>query len=332
MDMMNALHKPTIHLTLKPGFAKSGDASHLSVTYTVENPNVHNGGVLFTYDTLLGIVPAYPYTEADIHGFDDAGPLGLTFAKKEGSNVQEWLPERDTKGNVTLQMVAYPRKVDITTPIAGRVDLRTDRGGLIGSGSWFLPTYARQGILTHVLEWDLQKAPKDTRAVWSYGEGPGRIVREGLANTFIQTVFMVGQINSYPAGPRYGPLPGFCGCYWFGELIPNLDRLKQFNSDLFAPMSELFKDEQGSYRVFIRSTVKGWGGSGFLASYVLEYDEQSIHENDSDVMHLFGHEMVHSFAVLSENENDEDNGWYIEGTYLYGMHELTSLLSVSNVV
>ncbi|KAF5538690.1 peptidase M61 domain-containing protein [Fusarium phyllophilum] len=102
-------------------------------------------------------------------------------------------------------------------------------------------------------------------------------------------------------------------CYWFGNLLPNLDRLKTYNTSLYPKMAEHFGVSGESYRVFIRKTKVGFGGTGFIRSYVLEYDESVADETDDSLLLLFTHDMIHSFSDLSHEEDGYDNDWFSEG-------------------
>lgn len=78
-------------------------------------------------------------------------------------------------------------------------------------------------------------------------------------------------------------------------------------------MADFFQDLNSSYRVFIRTAPRGWGGSAFLGSYILEYSDTILDEADAEVTSLLAHEMVHSFTAMSNEENGEENAWYREG-------------------
>ena len=314
---------PALRLRIKPSFSSSNEATHLSLTFSLQQPQTGPHRVLFTFSTFNDNVPSHPYKENDIHAEDAAGRLHLNFFSpndKSGGQeefLQEWRVHRDVVGDVTLKMDVYPRKVNINTPLGARVDLRTDQGGLQGAGRWFLPRLLAEDstrLYTNIVEWDLCSAPPRTRAIWSHGEGPQAVIKVGTTSTLVDTVYMVGPIQSYPPKAMPGSVPGFCGSYWFGRLPKNLDRLKDFNSAIFKPMAEMFKDEGSSYRIFIRSAVLGYGGTGFDASYVLEYDGRTAMNSDQDIQALFAHEMVHSFIQMPpEKDDSDDNGWFVEG-------------------
>ncbi|OAA69450.1 pdz/dhr/glgf [Cordyceps fumosorosea ARSEF 2679] len=303
---------PALSLRIRPIFTPRGDVSHLSVSFTVPKSALTGSNPHLNYTTWFGNFAAHPYTESDIYATDTVGRLPFIFVD-ETSTLQQWRLGRDPVSDLTIKMDVFPRKVDIHTAPGPRVDLRFDQGGLVGTGAWFLPEVAQGSFYTHSVEWDLSTAPPGTRAVWTYGEGPRRVEQHGTVDTFARSVFMVGPIQSSPPGPRLRSSPGTCTTYWFGNLPPILQRVKGFNTELYTPMADFFQDLSGSYRVFIRTAPRGWGGSSFLSSYILEYSNSILDVADEEVTGLLAHEMVHSFTALSNEENGDENAWYIEG-------------------
>ncbi|GMF74397.1 unnamed protein product [Aspergillus oryzae] len=143
--------------------------------------------------------------------------------------------------------------------------------------------------------WNLARAPEGTRAVWSYGEGPGPVAKDGKPDVVSNSIFMVGPVNSYPGtSDSFG-----AKIYWFGELPENLQRLNQYNFLLFPKLAGFFQREDASYRVFIRKVIRGFGGGSCLESYMLEYDGMGWKETDEDLVALFSHEMIHSFSLMN---------------------------------
>ncbi|OAR01066.1 hypothetical protein LLEC1_06731 [Akanthomyces lecanii] len=303
---------PVISLRIRPHFTPGGDVSHLSVSYTIPKSAFTGSNPHLNYTTWFGNFAAHPYTESDIYATDTAGRLPFIFVD-ETSTLQQWRLGRDPFSELTLKMDVYPRKIDSHTAPGPRVDLRFDQGGLIGTGGWFLPQVAQRDVYTHTVDWDLSTAPPGTRAVWTYGEGPCRVEQLGTIDTFTRSCFMVGPIQSSPIGPQLHPAPGTCATYWFGNLPPVLQRLKSFNTDLYTPMADFFQELDGSYRVFIRTAPRGWGGSSFLGSYILEYSDTILEAADEEITHVLAHEMVHSFTALSNEDDGEENAWFIEG-------------------
>ncbi|OHE99931.1 hypothetical protein CORC01_04832 [Colletotrichum orchidophilum] len=299
---------PLYSLELTPRFDADG-VSSLGVLLRLQLPAIKAGEPVFTFDSFSANVPGHPFKEEDINSTDDAGPLDIRFHNlpPEGRDrKQQWFFNREHQGDVILQFDVFPRKVNIRTPLGARVDLRRDQGGLHGAGLWFLPQLIADQLFTVVVKWNLPAdAPASTRCVWSYGEGTKPIVRVGRSNILRNTVYMVGPVQS-SAGASSS------ACYWFGDLPSNLDRLKGYNTALFPKMEDYFGLSGGTYRMFMRKSIVGYGGTGFDASYMLEYDDRSINVADDSLLLLFTHEMVHSFAMIDPGEANE-NEWFIEG-------------------
>lgn len=114
---------------------------------------------------------------------------------------------------------------------------------------------------------------------------------------------MVGPIQSYP-NVISDKKSDYLACYWFDKLPVNLDRVKAFNSELFTKMVRYFESRGEKHRVFIRKTLVGFGGTGSLGSYVLEYYDTVKDETDDSLITLFTHEMVHKFPQIDEEEDD----------------------------
>ncbi|PYI35267.1 peptidase M61 domain-containing protein [Aspergillus indologenus CBS 114.80] len=305
-----------LNLTITPHFT-ADEADRLSVQLTLQDPRCAAHDPLFLFETSYGNVPAHPYNEHDITASDAAGQLSLSFTDPTDPTTtdQEWRVDRDTVGDVQLRFRVTPRAVDRTTPIGPRVDLRRDQGGLIGNGRWFLPRPADERVYRHVVAWDLSHAPPRTRAVWSFGEGPDPVVRAGPPTVLIDSVYMVGPIESYPrnhhavvaASPR-------AQVFWFGQLPGNLQRLHPYTILLYPKLAAFFRNPDAvSYHIFIRRVLRGFGGHGCQGSYVLEYDASSEEETEEELVALFSHEMVHSFVMMGPETDGYGNGWFIEG-------------------
>jgi len=300
---------------LRPFFADD-QATHIDAVLTLKAPNVKAGEVLYDYETTFGNVPAYKYGDILVAS-DSSGPLPITIRPDDNdTTVEQWCASRDTHGDVTLTLQPRPRDVDINTPIGPRSDLRCDQGGLIGGVRSFLPRVDANGdTYRFIVEWDLSHAPGGTRAVWTYGEGPEPVVKEGHIGMLWNTVLMVGPINSSPPAfterPR-GP-EGECSTYWFGTLPPYLDAVKDFPHELFIFAAPFFEAEHDNYGMFIRKVVRGFGGTSFESSYVLEYSEDAETKSDCALVNLLAHEMVHTWARIGGEEDGSQNLWFLEG-------------------
>ncbi|KAJ5363601.1 trypsin-like serine typically contains c-terminal pdz domain protein [Penicillium cataractarum] len=308
--------RPTIWLRLTPHFDSLG-VSALSVRLEIfqEFPT---GQPMFVFNTFLDNVPAPPLEESDVIAIDDQGALPFKFVNiptKGRNRQQHWCPVRAVKGTLVIAYDVSARKVDKFTPVGTRIDLRRDQGGLQGVGKWFLPQLISDLTYTNVVEWRLpSNAPQETRCLWSFGEGPKAIKRVGKSDAIWDSVYMAGPIRSYPeTKPEFYNSEGFSVCHWFGSLPENLDRIKGYNTELFPRMMAHFRSHDETYHVFIRKVPFGYGGTGFLSSYVLEYDETIHAASDDALTRLFTHEMVHSFSKMDHEDGGYDNAWFTEG-------------------
>ncbi|PYH92832.1 hypothetical protein BO71DRAFT_451163 [Aspergillus ellipticus CBS 707.79] len=259
---------------------------------------------IFDYDKFWGNVPSHPYTPDDIHAEDDAGPLFLRFEAANSVNspsLNNWTVSRDVIGDLVLKFDVHPRQVDITTPLGARIDLRRDHGGLLVAGRWFLPRLLHDQERLYTLRWDLSEAPEDTRAIGNFGEGPGPLQKTGFWRTLFKSVYMVGPVQSFPENSADIDATRKAITYWVGHLPAKVDSLKNYNSEIYPKMSSFFNDVDHSYRVFFRQWIRDYGGSGFLDSHILEFDDTVSKEEDSALKSIFTHEMVHGFAVVSES-------------------------------
>lgn len=190
---------PEYTILFQPRCDESG-INRLYVSITLESPGTKALETLCHLETCYGNVPTHEFMESSVHAIDGSGPLRLTFAASVSKLTIDWRVARDIVGDVSLQFEVYPRVVDSTTPPGPRVDLRHDQGGLIGSGCWFLPEPVYCRNFKFQVEWDLSLTPANTRAVWSFAEGPRRSMATGPIELLLNSVFMVGPINSSSVG------------------------------------------------------------------------------------------------------------------------------------
>ena len=310
--------RPSILLTLTPNFNTLEHIVSLSAILEVHDArHIHPGQVLLEMKMVDGNVPSNDYQGTNaIKATDEYGILPLTFNDAE-NRMRYWYSSRVPHGIITIEFEAFPRAVNNHTPVGPRVDLRMDQGGIIGAGSTFIPVPPyRDTILDIYLNWNLSGAPEGTAAVWSFGDG-AKSSKTGAVDVLSKSNFMVGPINKYTRKitPEHGVSKDF-GIYWFGNPRAfDIVKVARITSKLFEKMAPFFKDTKDSYRVFLRfNPYRGFGGSGFLRSFVLEYDPYLIIDED-DLLCLLTHEMVHNWPLMEqESEGDSEEGaWYVEG-------------------
>jgi hypothetical protein len=207
--------------------------------------------------------------------------------------------------------------VDEHTPVGPRVDLRMDQGGMIGTGSTFIPLPPNRDTIFDIhLNWNLSGAPEGTTAVWCFGDGV-KSRKTGTVDVLSETTFMVGPINKYTKkiAPEHGVTEDF-GVYWFGNPRAfDIQKVARISEILFGKMAPFFEDTEDSYKIFLRiNPYRGFGGTAFLQCYVLEYDPYVVIDEDSFLTFL-AHEMVHNWPQMEqESEGDSAEGaWYSEG-------------------
>src|SRR2546429_357163 len=104
-----------------------------------------------------------------------------------------------------------------------------------------------------ILEWNLSTSPNGTRAVWTFGKGPGPVGKAGSASLLTNSVYMVGQIQSNPPTPNIGSISDYYGYYWFGTLPPNIKAIRDIHHGFFK-VSAFFDDTpsaENPYRSFV---------------------------------------------------------------------------------
>ena len=187
---------------------------------------------------------------------------------------------------------------------------------MLGSGLFFVPTPQSAQVYRNLVEWDLSQAPEGTRAVWTFGEGPGPVEKVGPVLILSDSVYMVGPIHSNPPTPIPGTMSDYYVFYWFGDLPQNIAVVKDIHHDFFVKVSNFFQDppsSSNSYRSFVRRTLsKGsFDGINYTRSHIFDYDEQISVKHDYDLIRRMAYEMVHNF--LGPSVTDSEIEWLFEG-------------------
>jgi hypothetical protein len=111
---------------------------------------------------------------------------------------------------------------------------------------------------------------------------------------------MVGQIHSNTPSPILGTTSNYYGYYWFGDLPPNIEVVKDIHHDFFLKVSAFFDDTplvDNPYRSFVFNNYarKSFGGTGVTRSYISSYDDLINLAEDYDLVRQMSHEMVYNF-------------------------------------
>jgi hypothetical protein len=99
-----------------------------------------------------------------------------------------------------------------------------------------------------------------------------------------------------------------------------MEALPPLCSRLFGKLAGFFRDEvskENPYRVFVRSVTpaRGFGGTGGIRSFVLEYDSYIVTIHQNEIFYLLAHEMVHNWPLMlsSPGKYMDLIAWYNEG-------------------
>jgi hypothetical protein len=317
---------PSLAITIEPLFSNTQDVTSLAVTVRCEGCSVQANQPFLTLRKMVGNVPAPNYSEDanPIRASDDEGELQLRANKDVDALFHSWSVQRTTQGPIVFSFVAPPRQITSSTRPGPRIDLRLEHGGISGTLGYFLPrpvSLPDEQQWKTTLSWDLEKAPKGTRAMWTFGDASSTRARLSTIDDFCNTYLAVGPLQGTPSAVDDDAY----GTYWFGDLPPALLGFESKSKDLFQKLSALYQDPMSStnpYRIFIRKVdpQASFGGSAYLRSYILEWSTTRIQaETPLSIFMLISHEMIHNWAVLkSANDgpgaNDERlMAWYDEG-------------------
>jgi len=307
---------PVINVIIFPKFSLLRQAETLQVSLSIGPLSLKAGDTIVAFPPSLTRRSSISLDSDHWRATDDLGDLPIHRRVHEFSASCEWVVDRDTLGYVAISYEAFPSTNGVPSDQGRAIDLNCDQGGLIGSGFSFIPVPPGDGIFRLVVEWNLTAAPKGTRAVWTFGEGPGPIEKSGPASILSDSVYMVGSINSYPAIPQAETNSAYYGYYWFGDLPPNIEVIKEIHEAFFTKVSAFFNDTPSAnnpYRHFVRNarSSKSFGGASFIRSHIFDYDDQISQVHDYDLVRRMAYEMVHNFLGPSIAEPRID--WLFEG-------------------
>ncbi|OAA77965.1 pdz/dhr/glgf [Akanthomyces lecanii RCEF 1005] len=303
---------PNYSILIQPHCDSEG-LCRLSISLTLDSPAARKAhDVLCEFAPDVQGVPTHNYTKDNLSALDAAGHLDLSCVPRGGAALSGhvWAVERDTVGPVVLQLEVLPKLADAKTPVGPQVDLRRDQGGLLGSGGWFLPSIPGQERFLFSVEWDLSRVTAGTRACWSYGEGRERTKQEGPLPLLLNSLFMVGPVNSQRV--EHGSAV-WSTVYWFGDLPDYLEPVKDFSKHMVPYAYSAFEDEMENYSIFIRKSLKGYVGNNFASSLLLQYSDERGKVDDADLISILTHELMHNWLYLGSNPGESQNMWYIEG-------------------
>ncbi|KAK5701239.1 hypothetical protein LTR17_022774 [Elasticomyces elasticus] len=317
----------SIDVTFMP-IISPNEPAVLNISVTLYRPNLAANASLVELYLAFGNVPCQYYNGTNpITAIDDDGVLELLISDDEEYALRRWLTARPTSGTVNISMTALPRHIDITTPIGPRVDLREIDGGLQGSGFSVVPWPPNLPEIEHDLNfcWDLSHSPPNTNFASSLGEDLcHRFLDRAQAKQGMQsTVFAVGStLHRYPPVEQSPELSQF-GLFYFGNTsdIPfDIEKLGDYINALFINMNAFFDvPNSRPCRVFLRPSLRGYGGAGFLSAFMLEY-YPNMNVEQWELEWLLAHEVTHNWPLMDSSPGQPtqaDNTWYNEGIATY---------------
>lgn len=317
----------TLHLVLVPKTNEAGEIVTLHFSITIQDLHLKEDDFLCTYNQnnrvhlsrLQHYLQGIPATIRDTEG---PVPFDLT-----GDNGGEVRITRGLVGDLVFasDVQALGGGED---EVAHREDpsaLRRDRGGVIGAGRYFLPSFDFDACRM-LVAWDLSGCPAGTAAMTSFSEGPDPVEILGGSDALLDCVFMAGpELGRFPTPPAdaapdqqhamggAGAGAGAGATYWFGELPENLSSLRDYTANIFPRMAEHFADQESSYRMFLRRTPQGLGGTAFGASGIIDYDDDARDEEDWDLVRVLNRTMVSAWARLDRGDDGTENDWFTQG-------------------
>lgn len=301
-----------VKVLLVPRFGVSHAIAGLRIVLTIGSPRVDAGSVLITSGTTVNQI----FIPRQIEASDEAGTLPMQTKISPQDSTISWLVGRSTTGDVTLKYRTSPVSDPGSKTITKAVALYADQEGLMCSGLAFLPIPPGDRIYRNIIEWDLRQAPDGTRAVWTFGEGPGPLEKVGPSSVLSDSVYMVGPIHSNPSPREPGSISDYYGYYWFGDLPPNLEVIKDIHHDFFLKVTTFFEasfSADNPYRSFVLNTgrSKSFGGTSFLRSHIFTYDDQISQVEDYDLVRRMAYEMSHLYLGPPVTRKGMD--WLYEG-------------------
>ncbi|KAK0267338.1 hypothetical protein LTR91_011415 [Friedmanniomyces endolithicus] len=321
---------PSIGVTLTPvvDATASSSSAVLDISLSFSPPDLPANASLVELPLVIGNVPCQTYNKTSaIVAVDDDGILDLTIATDEALNIRRWLTSRSTVGAVRLSMTALPREIDITTPMGPRIDLREIDGGLLGSASSMVPLPAAPPHQSYNITvcWDLSKAPANTSYASSLGEDRCTEIADKAQTiqALRSSIFAVGPtLHRYPPSSQSPEMSQF-GLFYFGDRVHipfDVTKLADYVHALFVNVCGFFHDSDiRPYRVFLRSSLRGFGGQGFLSSFMLEYFAR-VEVEQWELEWLLAHEATHNWPLMDSTPGQvsgADNTWYNEGIATY---------------
>ena len=288
-------------ITLKPHMP-AGQVESMDVALTLEGLTRAAGGELFRAQvetvTIPGCVPE------NVRITDDAGtvPFTQTDSTPYPYHFLHYAVQRDITGTVRIAYTVKPRPFCEGDRCGPYFDLKAEEGGASSAGLSFLPEIAGlEGDIS--LHWDLSDCPKGATGICTFGEGD--LSYQGTLDKLQQSYFIFGMVSSITDGDF--------GFHWLTKPSFDVEAIAAYSRDLFGRMSQFFRDDGKTYRIFMRKDpYPTSGGTALMRSYMFGWNEtQPVSVKDKQ--NILAHEMVHNWPHLNDNPYGITS-WYSEGT------------------
>ena len=288
-------------ITLKPHMP-AGQVESMDVALTLEGLTRAAGGELFRAQvetvTIPGCVPE------NVRITDDAGDVAFTVTESAPYpyKFMHYAVERDVAGTVCIAYTVKPRPFCEGDHCGPYFDLKAEEGGASSAGLSFLPEIAGlEGDIS--LHWDLSDCPKGATGICTFGEGD--LSYQGTLDKLQQSYFIFGMVSSITDGDF--------GFHWLTKPSFDVEAIAAYARDLFGRMSQFFRDDGKTYRIFMRKDpYPTSGGTALMRSYMFGWNEtQPVSVKDKQ--NILAHEMVHNWPHLNDNPYGITS-WYSEGT------------------
>ncbi|SEK87512.1 Predicted metalloprotease, contains C-terminal PDZ domain [Roseateles sp. YR242] len=310
-----AAEPPALDVVLTPQ-VQEGRIVRLDVDMRLSAPAIDAGKTIVRAPVVLVGTPMAAYPAEAIRANDEKGELTLTASEEPATptgTYRRWTADRATVGDVRLRYGTAPRVVNAETRNGPLFDLRSEAGGIIGSGNYFYALPESRAPHRVSLHWDLSKAPAGWRGVWSLGEGDQTAVIP--PDTLAFSFYAAGPVQSKPQA-QLSPTSPFA-FYWLSPPPFDPIQLATDTEKLYKFMSKFFEDAGGSYRVFVRGNpYKAGGGTALAKSFMFSYGVTGETASGGDEQMLLAHEMAHNWPRLDGDEHAL-TAWYTEGTAEY---------------
>lgn len=288
-------------ITLKPHMP-AGQVESMDVALVLTDLLRTGGEELFRAQvetvTIPGCVPE------NVRITDDAGtvPFTQTDSTPYPYHFLHYAVQRDITGTVRIAYTVKPRPFCEGDRCGPYFDLKAEDVGASSAGLSFLPDISGlEGDIS--LHWDLSDCPEGASGICTFGEGD--LSYQGTLDKLQQSYFIFGMVSSITDGDF--------GFHWLTKPSFDVEAIAAYSRDLFGRMSQFFRDDGKTYRIFMRKDpYPTSGGTALMRSYMFGWNEtQPVSVKDKQ--NILAHEMVHNWPHLNDNPYGITS-WYSEGT------------------